>query len=102
MSTLIEDFANATSLESIGTSSVWDVHHADLGNLGYKKGTNLNNDLKALKKQGHSGIVTVFVGAKGRSQHSKTALGIYKGLTNSDATCMYYTDQVQEFILERV
>jgi len=45
-----------------------------------KNGTNLNNEFRSIGAQGLSGGFTLVVGKIGRSAHSKTEVGIFKGV----------------------
>ena len=82
--TKLQNFAEATGLEMIGTSSVWNYHATDFNALGYVKSSNVYKELLDLKRQGVKGMVTIVVGCIGRSQHSKTEIGIFKGVVKTD------------------
>ena len=74
----LELFEKKHNLELVATSSVWNIHSAGhLSDIAKKKGTNLNNEFRA---QGLSGGFTLVVGKIGRSAHSETEIGIFKGV----------------------
>ena len=92
------DSKNGT-LKKIGTTTVWNFHDIKLTKLGYNKKSNLSKKLRDLHKLGIKGKVTVFIEAIGRSGHSASRIGIYKGVTDSDYFSMYYSTRHCEFFL---
>ena len=70
------------NIDFVGSSSVWNVHNVKIEKTAIQKNTNLNTDLKKFFKAGKlEKGVTIFVGAKGRSQHSKSELLIFNGIS---------------------
>ena len=91
----------AKNLKVVGYSSLWNFHGSNhLDNLAKKKGTNLNNSIESLKKQGKKGAFTIYVSQIGRSQHSKSEVVILEGLTNSsEIGSSYYTKRMGEIFI---
>lgn len=90
-------FQKETGLELIGTTTVWNFHGIDhLVSVGMNKQSNLHAELKHIYKE-YDGIITVFVSQIGRSAHSATIVGIYKGATNLENCSYYYSKRCDEF-----
>ena len=84
-------------LKRIAETTVWDYYNTSIDNVGFRKGSNLNKTLRELYQNGERGMITVFVEAIGRSQHSASRLGIFRGVTNQ-----YYVERHAEYKLETV
>ena len=85
----LQSFAATSGLELIAISSVWNIHKSDhLCNIAKKRGSNLNSEFKKMVSNGLKGGFTLVVGKIGRSQHSKTEVGIFKGVVEG------YQDEV--------
>lgn len=86
--TKLEAIKNLINLELLKTTSIFNIHNVDVSSVGLNKNSNLHKSLKSIEWIGDSNkgddMVTVFVGAKGRSQHSRTELHIFKGVLPTD------------------
>ena len=97
----LNEASKLTGLELLTVSSVWNFHGSDhLCNVAMKDGSNLNNSIRAIYKSGYRGGLTLIVGGIGRSQHSKTEVGIFKGITNIDEYQHYYTKGCDEVFIK--
>mgnify|MGYP003635878239 FL=1 len=96
--TTLTAFQESSKLELIEYSSVWNFHGTSLYSALNRKGSNLNNSLLAIRESGYNGLVTLYVTKIGRSQHSKSEVCIFKGVTNLEAvsTSVYYSQRHEE------
>lgn len=98
--TKLEMFEKETGLELVKTTTVWNYHGIDsLFSVATRKGSNLHAAISKMKKEGYKGGFTLKIGCIGRSAHSATEVGIFKGLVDPETSSCHYTKGHDEFFL---